>query len=137
MGQNQLLMIILGMVVVGVTVAVAIVLVNQNAITANKDAMAADLMNIAAKAQQYYSTPASMAGGGHSYVGLTANTAGMLRLVSTAFSDNSNGVYSIRTAGTASQVVLQGVGREVLSDGSYPTISCTVTPGNAAVLIEN
>lgn len=137
MGQNQLLIIILGMVVIGVTIAVAIILVNENAITANKDAMATDLINISARAQQYYNTPASMAGGGHSYVGLTADAAGMLKLVSRNMSLNGNGEYSIRTAGTSSQVILQGVGNNTMSDGSYPTLSCVIRPGNASVLIEN
>ncbi len=59
MGNQQILLIILGMVIIGVTIAVAIVLVNENAITANRDAMAADLVNIAVRAQQYYNTPSN------------------------------------------------------------------------------
>lgn len=137
MGNQQILLIILGMIIVGVAVTVAIILVNENAVTANRDAIAADLLNLSVKAQQYYNTPMSMAGGGHSYIGLTADAAGMARLVSTAFSNNGNGVYTIRTAGTASQVILQGVGNVELSDGTFPTLSCVVRPGNATVSIEN
>ncbi|MBP6673524.1 MAG: hypothetical protein KA247_10265, partial [Bacteroidetes bacterium] len=116
MGNQQILLIILGMIIVGVAITVAIILVNENAVTANRDAIAADLLNLSVKAQQYYNTPSSMAGGGHSYLGLTADAAGMLRLVSTAFSTNGNGVYTIRTAGNASQVVFQGEGNAELSD---------------------
>ncbi len=137
MGQQQILLIILGMIIIGVAVAVAIVLVAENAVTSNKDAMASDLLNISARAQQFYNTPASMAGGGRSYVGLTADAAGMLRLVSTDFSLNGNGAYSIRTAGTIRQVIIQGVGNSMMSDGSYPTLICTITPGQATVTIEN
>ena len=137
MGNQQILLIILGMIIVGVAITVAIILVNENAVTANRDAIAADLLNLSVKAQQYYNTPSSMAGGGHSYLGLTADAAGMLRLVSTAFSTNGNGVYTIRTAGHASQVVLQGEGNVELSDGSYPMLSCVVRPGGAVITIEN
>jgi hypothetical protein len=137
MGNQQILLIVLGMIIVGVAITVAIILVNENAVSSNKDAIAADLLNISAKVQQYYNTPASMAGGAHTYIGLTANAAGMSRLVSSDFSNNGNGIYSIRTAGTTSQVVLQGVGNVEMSDGTYPTLSCVVRPGNATVLIEN
>ncbi len=137
MGNQQILLIILGMIIVGISISVAIILVNENAVTSNKDALAADLLNISVKAQQYYNTPASMAGGAHTYIGLTANAAGMARLVSTELSNNGNGVYSIRTAGTVSQVVLEAVGNAEMSDGTYPTLSCIVRPGNATVLIEN
>lgn len=137
MGNQQILLIILGMIIVGVAVAVAIILVNENAVTANRDAIAADLLNLSVKAQQYYNTPSSMAGGGHTYIGLTADAAGMLRLVSPEFSNNGNGVYTIRTAGTASQVVIEGLGNMELSDGTFPTISCVIRPGNATVTIEN
>ncbi len=137
MGNQQILLIILGMIIVGVAVTVAIILVNENAVTANRDAIAADLLNLSVKAQQYYNTPSSMAGGGHTYIGLTADAAGMLRLVSPAFSNNGNGVYTIRTAGTTSQVVIEGLGNVELSDGSFPTISCVIRPGNATVTIEN
>ncbi|MFZ4619289.1 MAG: hypothetical protein ACOYNS_01920 [Bacteroidota bacterium] len=137
MGNQQILLIILGMIIVGVAVTVAIILVNENAVTANRDALAADLLNLSVKVQQYYNTPASMAGGGHSYIGLTADPAGMARLVSTAFSNNGNGVYTIRTAGTSTQIVLEAVGNVELSDGTFPTLSCIIRPGNATVTIEN
>ena len=137
MGNQQILLIILGMVIIGVTIAVAIVLVNENAITANRDAMAADLVNIAVRAQQYYNTPLNFGGGGRTYIGLTADAAGMLKLASSEMSSNGNGVYTIISPGTASAVVLQGVGTNVLSDGSYPTLTCTITPGQASVAVVN
>lgn len=137
MGNNQILLIILGMIIVGVAIAVAIILVNENAVSANRDAMSVDLVNIATRAQQYFSTPSAFGGGGRSYVGLTADASGMSKLVSSAYSTNGNGVYTIRTAGTATLLVIQGVGNTTLSDGSFPTLSCTITPGQAQVTIEN
>lgn len=137
MGNNQILIIILGMIIVGVTIAVAIVLVNENAVTANRDAMSTDIVNIATRAQQFYNTPSAFGGGGRSYVGLTADAAGMSKLVSTAMSDNGNGQYSILTAGTSAQVVLQAVGNVELSDGTFPTLYCIIRPGQAQVQVIN
>jgi hypothetical protein len=136
-GNQQILLIVLGMIIVGIVIAIGIILVRENAISANRDAMANDLVNMATKAQQYYNTPAAMNGGGRSYIGLSADSVGMLRLVSTGYSNNGNAAYSIRTAGTTSQIILQGVGNVELSDGSFPTLSCVIRPGNATVIIEN
>lgn len=137
MGQQQLLLIILGVIIVGVAVAVGITLFQDNAVSSNRDAMTNDMMHLAAKARHYYARPASMGGGSHSFAGLTADAAGMLKLVTPDFSDNSNGTYTILTAGDASQVVFQGVGKTALSDGSYPTITVTVTTSGHTVTIVN
>jgi len=136
MGQQQLLLIILGVIIVGIAVAVGITLFQDNAVSSNRDAMTNDLMHLAAKARHYYSRPTSMGGGGHSFTGLTADAAGMLKLVTSSFSDNSNGTYTI-TAGDNNQVVFQGVGKTALSDGSYPTIRVTVTRSGHTFTIVN
>ena len=137
MGQQQLLLIILGVIIVGIAVAVGITLFQDNAVSSNRDAMTNDLMHLAAKARHFYSRPTSMGGGGHSFVGLTADAAGMLILSTSNFSDNTNGTYTIKTAGTSSQVVFRGVGKTALSDGSYPTIEVTVTRSGHTFTILN
>lgn len=126
MGQQQLLLIILGVIIVGIAVAVGITMFQDNAVSANKDAVTNDLVQLAAKAQQYYRKPASLGGGGNSFAALTGTT-GLALLVSTAFSDNDNGVYSI-TGSAASGVTFQGVGKTALADGtSWPLVTMAVT----------
>mgnify|MGYP001187601738 CR=1 FL=1 len=110
MGQQQLLLIILGVIIVGIAVAVGITMFQDNAVSANRDAVTNDLVQLAAKSQQYFRKPVSLGGGGNSYVNLTANAAGMALLVSTAFSDNDNGTYTISTAGTATTLSLTVAG---------------------------
>ena len=127
MGQQQLLLIILGVIIVGIAVAVGITMFQDNAVSSNRDAVINDLMHFAAKAKHFYNRPTSMGGGGHSFTGLTANAAGMLVLVSTNYSDNSNGTYTISVAGDANSVQFQAVGKTQLADGTYPTHTCTVT----------
>ncbi len=69
MGQQQLLLIILGVIIVGIAIAVGLSLFSAQSIQSNKDAIINDLNNIAAHAYQYRIRPASMAGGAGSYVG--------------------------------------------------------------------
>lgn len=137
MGQQQLLLLILGSIIVGLAIAVAVVVFQDNAVIKNREAMSNDLVQLAVRAQQYYYRPLSMAGGGQSFTGLTADAAGMLRLVSTGYSNNDNATYTITTAGDASQVIIQGVGKTQLEDGSFPTLTLTVTPGEQTISILN
>ncbi|MFA5833443.1 MAG: hypothetical protein WDA22_08200 [Bacteroidota bacterium] len=137
MGQQQLLLIILGVIIVGIAIAVGITMFRDNAVSSNRDAISNDLLHLAAKAKHFYKRPTSMGGGGHSFVGLTANSAGMLILVTTGFSDNSNATYTIKTAGDASSVEFRGVGKAPLDNGSYPTMECIVTQSTQTITMVN
>jgi len=127
MGQQQLLLIILGVIIVGIAVAVGITMFQDNAVDQNRSAVIADLTTLSAKAQQYYAKPVSLGGGGTSFVGLTADATGIGILASPAFTDNANGTYTVKTAGTVTTVVLHGVGKTALSDGTFPTYDMTTT----------
>lgn len=127
MGQQQLLLIILGVIIVGIAVAVGITMFQDNAISSNKDAVTNDLVQLAAKAQQYFRKPTALGGGGNSFAGITADSAGLQKLVSTSFSNNDNGVYEVTTAGTTSQVIFTGIGKTQQTDGTYPKVDMTVS----------
>jgi len=133
MGQQQLLLIILGVIIVGIAVAVGITMFQDNAVDQNRNAVIADLTNLAAKAQQYHLKPVTLGGGGNSFVGLTADAAGLAVLAGTAFTDNANGTYTIKTAGTAATLVLHGVGKTALADGTFPQYDITVTTQSQVV----
>jgi len=71
MGQQQLLLIVLGVIIVGIAVVVGINLFNANAESSAKDTVVSGATNIGAMAQQYYKKPTSMGGGGNSFTGFT------------------------------------------------------------------
>jgi hypothetical protein len=127
MGQQQLLLIILGVIIVGIAVAVGITMFQDNAVDQNRSAVIADLTTLSAKAQQYYAKPTTLGGGGNSFVGLTADATGLGILASTAFTTNANGTYSISVLGTATNVTLKGIGKTALSDGTFPTYTMLVS----------
>jgi hypothetical protein len=127
MGQQQLLFIILGVIIVGVAVMVGVGMFQDNALEHNRAQVLNDLKLLGAKAQHYYSRPTTMGGGSNSFVGLTADARGIGLLAGVKYTDNANGTYTIKTAGNATQVVLHGVGKVEMSDGTFPQYDMTVT----------
>ena len=125
MGQQQLLLIILGVIVVGIAVAVGITMFNDSAVSANRDAVTNDLVNLASRAQQYYRRPVALGGGGSTFIKLTvANGMALLtRTSDPSKMTNGNGVFTISTAGDATAVELTGMGNET---GNDPTKKVTV-----------
>jgi len=67
MGQQQLLLIVLGVIIVGIAIVVGINLFNANAETSTQDSIVSQGTNIGALAQQYYKKPVTMGGGGNSF----------------------------------------------------------------------
>ena len=136
MGQQQLLLIILGVVVVGIAIAVGITMFADSAASSNRDEVVGDLEYLAAKAQEYYRKPTTNAGGGYSFSGLTT---GAITLLTNAPS-NANGTYSIETAGSGSgitsTVTIKGVGIE-LFNGSPVAARMFVYPDRDSVVIIN
>lgn len=118
MGQQQLLLIVLGVIIVGIAIVVGINLFNASAVQANRDGLVSDLQNLASSAQQYYKKPASLGGGAGSFVGFT---------IPTGLSSTANGTYVI-TSSAAGQIVLTGTGTEKNDAGKAVSHQTTVTP---------
>ena len=108
MGSQQLLLIVLGVIIVGIAVVVGISIFGSNADQANKDAVTQDLLRMASQAQGYYRKPTMLGGGGNSFSGLTLNDLGF------AGTDNSNAnaTYAVSSA-TATNAVLAGTSATV------------------------
>lgn len=136
MGQQQLLLIVLSVIIVGIAVVVGINMFGASAASANLEAVTSDLLNLAARAQQFYVKPVGMGGGGNSFVGLAATAAGLQQLTPKA--SNENGTYSIKTAGTVTSVVIQGIGvQDGDGDGTKCTVSVSVFADSIATAIYN
>src|SRR5712671_1414781 len=84
MGQQQLLLIILGVIIVGIAIAVGITMFSSASVQSNKDALINDLNNLAANAYQYRIRPTTMGGGGGSYINFK---------VPNSLQSNDNGNY--------------------------------------------
>ncbi len=69
MGQQQLLLIILGVIIVGVAITIGITMFGSSSVESNKDALINDLQNLAAGASQFRSRPVTLGGGSGKYTG--------------------------------------------------------------------
>jgi Tfp pilus assembly protein PilE len=128
MGQQQLLLIILGVIVVGIAVAVGITMFSDSAISANRDALTNDLVNLASRAQQYYRRPTSLGGGGNVFTNLALQNL-------TNSSSNANGVYSL-TAVTATQVTIDAYGTEQVN-GQPTHVQVLVWASRDSIIVQN
>ena len=116
MGQQQLLLIILGVIVVGIAVAVGITMFKDNAVSSNRDAVTNDLVNLAARAQEFFRRPVALGGGQGSFTNLTD----IKMLTSMPNGANANGTYTLTTASGLGPITLTGKGVETGNDGTNP-----------------
>jgi Tfp pilus assembly protein PilE len=122
MGSNQLLLIVLGVIIIGIAVLVALGIFSHSVAENNLDRVTEFLMELGVRAQKYYRTPEWLSGGGHTFNGLTADLQGIALL--TNLSSNEYGTFSISVAGNDTEVTLLGVGIE---DGDQDGTNCTAT----------
>jgi hypothetical protein len=99
MGQQQLLLIILGVIIVGIAIAVGISMFSSSSVQSNKDAIINDLNNLAANAYQFRIRPTTMGGGGGSYTG------GSGFAIPTKLASNDNGTFTGTNAAQAVTIV--------------------------------
>ena len=123
MGQQQLLLIVLGVIVVGIAVVVGINLFNANAEESAKDGIVSDCTNLGAMAQQFYKKPTSMGGGSNTFTGWAIPTS----LVNTA-----NGGYS---AAVGAQLVTL-TGTPLAGTGYTWLVTTTVSPTSIVTTIQ-
>ena len=110
MGQQQLLLIILGVIIVGIAIAVGLQLFQSGSIGANQDAIINDIMNISSHADQWRIRPESMGGGG----GLFSTGDGYT--LPTRMENTGNGSYEV-TATTDQTITIRG--ESVIHDGGW------------------
>jgi hypothetical protein len=97
MGQQQLLLIILGVIVVGIAIAVGITMFGSSSVQSNKDALINDINNLAANAYQFRIRPSTMGGGSGSYAGYS---------IPGRMQSNENGSYT--ATAVAAQITFIG-----------------------------
>lgn len=120
MGQQQLLLLILAAVIVGVAITLGINMFAQNSAQANQEAVMQDVLTIASRAQAWYRRPVQMGGGGRTFAGID--------LADLNFpASNANGTYNV--TGTATTVTVVGVGVENGDGlGANTTITAVIRP---------
>ena len=115
MGQQQLLLIVVGLLIVGLAVVVGINVFRANAIEAKRNNVTNDLLHLASEAQKYYKTPKAMGGGSRSFIGWQ---------IPTQLRTNADGSFTATVS--TDNVIIIGTGNEVVQDNDSVQVKITV-----------
>ena len=126
MGQQQLLMIVLAIIIVGIAIAISIQLFRSNAIDSKRDILMSECSNLATIAISYFKKPSQLGGGGKTFNGWQVPT----QMVNTV-----NGSYLAVV--NSNQVVITGTGTEVVTGNDSIKIQTTVTANTINSIIIN
>lgn len=124
MGQQQLLLIVLGIIVVGIAIAISIQLFRQNAIDSKRDILMNESANIASIAIGYYKRPVPFGGGGKSFIGWD---------VPAELQGTVNGSYSAVIY--SDSVIITGTGTEVVTGSDSIQVRTTVSSDAYNIII--
>ena len=105
MGQQQLLLIVLALIIVGIAIAISVQLFRSNAIEDKRDILIEETSSLAALAIQYYKKPREMGGGGKSFLGWT---------IPSSMVQTYNGNFMTASI-TSNQVIITGTGTEIVT----------------------
>lgn len=112
MGQQQLLLLVVTTVIVGLAIMIGVEVFGSSMAKANEDSVRKDIIEISSRLQQYYRTPEALGGGGYTFASdLTFNQIGYYdEGVSGSRYENANGTYTISVSGQV--VTITGGGNE-------------------------
>ena len=116
MGQQQLLLIILGIIIIGIAITVGISLFNANATESKRNNIINDLVHLASEAQKHYKTPRAMGGGQNTFTGWD---------IPRKLRTNANGNYGAVVS--PNNVLLMGTGNGDVTSNNFVQVQMTVT----------
>ena len=118
MGQQQLLLIILSVIVVGISISIGIILFSTNAIEQKRNEIINECALLASDAQLYYKKPRSLGGGGKAFTGWQ---------VPAQYSTTEVGSFSAEVL-SPEEVKITGTGNEVITGTDSVKVELKVTP---------
>ena len=120
MGQQQLLLIVLGLVVIAIAVVIGISLFRAHAISSKRDILTNETIDMAAQAISYYKRTIEFGGGGKSFIGWQ---------IPPQLQNTINGSYVIDQI-NKDEVVIIATGTEVVTGDDSIQVKTTVVPDN-------
>jgi hypothetical protein len=126
MGQQQLLLIVLGVIIVGIAIILGIVLFQQNAIDQKRDLLINEGLNVANNAIEYYHKHPTFAGGGFSFEGWQ---------IPSQMLSSGNGDYTYSVDVSSDQVEIIGTGNELVSGTELIEVKFIVRPASIETFI--
>lgn len=118
MGQQQLLLIVLSMIIVGIAIIIGINVYNQTSSDQKAEQLILDCAQLARRAQEYYFKPAVLGGGGNSFTGW---------YIPASFDTTYNGIFSISSI-TSQMIVIEGADIGSYSGTEPVRVQMTIYP---------
>ncbi len=116
MGQQQLLLIILGLILAAVALAVGLSLFRSHSIDQKRNMLINDCINLASMAQNYYLKPTNYGGGGQSFIDWS---------IPTELQSTTVGNFEITNL-SANEVIIVATGTEVVTGSDSVKVQVTV-----------
>lgn len=126
MGQQQLLLIVLGILIVGIAVFVGISLFKANAVESKRAIITNELVNLAAMAQQYFLKPSSLGGGSRRFTGWS---------IPSELENTAAGHYTVTVF--QDSAVITGIGNEVVTNNDSLRVQISVKADSYRTIIIN
>jgi len=126
LGQQQLLLIVLALIVVGIAIVISIQLFRSNAIDSKRDLLINESANIASIAISYYKKPREFGGGGKTFTDFE---------IPKQLLETKNGSYIAEVS--TDQVIITGTGTEVVTGNDSIKVQTIVTAGEYHSVIIN
>lgn len=129
MGQQQLLLIVLGVIIVGIAVVIGINLFGTSAKQANEDAVIQECLGIISASQQWVRKPQALGGPAtmNDFTNFDFSIIGKAVAAGTTVWTNANGdIFTISARGV-NTMTLTGVGREGVTV-AYTGVTSGATP---------
>ena len=127
MGSQQLLLIVVGVIIVGLMIYAGMELTRNYFESSNRDQLITTLNDLGVLAQQYYKKPVELGGGGGSYVGWN---------MPTDFSQTEAGKFKANV--NRNRVRLTATGTEIgMNDRSNVRVTCRVDQNGIRMTITN
>ena len=116
MGTQQILLIVLSVIIVGIAVAVGITMFNAQAVNSNRQAIMGDMNNLASASLAYYKTPLTHGGGGTTWASTDAIGNWLGYDWDGTECTTGNGTFTLAISGDI--LTITGLGTEIGNDGS-------------------
>jgi len=127
LGQQQLLLIVMAIIIVGIAIAVSIQLFRSNAIEQKRDILIEETTSLGLMALQYFKKPAELGGGSHSFIGWT---------IPSQMTQSANNNF-MKSSATADELVITGTGSEIVTGTDSIEVETTVTANEINSIIIN
>lgn len=118
MGQQQILLVILAVCIIGIAVSIGVISLTGHALSDNRFLVEQDLTMMARKVQDYVSLPPEQGGGGVSFYLLSRLPDALNRVG--ASSSNAHGDFFLKKSANSSCIQIVGVGNEAGYDKNRP-----------------